>query len=580
MLRWLRRAFIGYSAHFLLGYGFVALAFKAVGEGRLGYTPYLAIIVAFQLLYEYVSTRVIAPRNLWLAAVISFGFAVLETIIIAQLTGGYLSPWFFALAAIAFVGAGLGVIISASVPFLLLVGFLLGMEGYFSDVTNVRLGAAIQLGSILATFCGWLFWRRYYTSSVAAADSNLSSLLSQEKSKSSLLIDSIEDGVVLIDKNGVIQVFNPTAIRMSGWKREDIKGLDYHSVLNLVDEKGKKYDDSQNPFNKVFDSGVTVRDNTATLVSKTGQQIAVTITASPLLDDKKRVNGVIGVIRDVTAERSQEKRSADFVSTASHEMRTPVAAIEGYLALALNDRVSTIDSKAREYLIKAHESTQHLGKLFQDLLTSTRAEDGRLSNHPSLVEMGAFIDKLVEDLRFSAEKKGLHMEFVLGAPDSTINATKGAEGTKVIRPEYYVYVDSERLREVVTNLFDNAVKYTESGTITIGLTGNQDVVQVSVKDTGPGIPADDIPHLFQKFYRVDNSATRTVGGTGLGLFICKKIIDLYNGRIWVESMLGKGSTFYINLPRLDQQKVHQLQNTSANQAVNGGATSVSPPKGA
>jgi signal transduction histidine kinase len=119
---------------------------------------------------------------------------------------------------------------------------------------------------------------------------------------------------------------------------------------------------------------------------------------------------------------------------------------------------------------------------------------------------------------------------------------------------------------VITNLFDNAVKYTPEGKVSIGLTGNDQVVQCYVKDTGPGIPAADVPHLFQKFYRVDNSATRTIGGTGLGLFISRKIVELYSGRVWVESELGKGSTFYINLPRLSTERASQLQTAEAGSA--------------
>jgi two-component system sensor histidine kinase VicK len=114
-------------------------------------------------------------------------------------------------------------------------------------------------------------------------------------------------------------------------------------------------------------------------------------------------------------------------------------------------------------------------------------------------------------------------------------------------------------------LFDNAVKYTETGRISIGLTGDKDIVQFHISDTGPGIPKSDVSHLFQKFYRVDNSSTRTIGGTGLGLFISKKIVELYNGRIWVESEEGKGSTFYINLPRVDGTKAQKmLQEQSQN----------------
>ena len=203
-------------------------------------------------------------------------------------------------------------------------------------------------------------------------------------------------------------------------------------------------------------------------------------------------------------------------------MRTPVAAIEGYLALALNEKVSKIDANAREYLNKAHMSTQHLGQLFQDLLTSAKAEDGRLTSHPKATEIGSFITQLAEDLRFGAEKKGLGMELVVNSKLDDKGVIDTSQSLKTIQPLYYSFIDPDRVREVITNVFDNAVKYTPEGRVSIGLTGNQQVVQIRVSDTGPGIPEEDVPHLFQKFYRVDNSATRAVGGTGLGFSSAKR----------------------------------------------------------
>jgi signal transduction histidine kinase len=293
--------------------------------------------------------------------------------------------------------------------------------------------------------------------------------------------------------------------------------------------------------------------------------VPVELSVSPLMDEgpaqNKQVFAAVAVFRDVTKERAEESQRAEFISTASHEMRTPVAAIEGYLSLALNDKVSTIDNRAKDYLEKAHISTQHLGKLFQDLLTSAKAEDGRLTSHPTAIEMGSFLEQLTQDLRFAADKKHLAVEFSIGS-NAVINARAdmaALAGEHVVRPLYFVNADPDRLREVITNLFDNAVKYTDGGKITIGLTGNNEVVQFYIRDTGAGIPPADLPHLFQKFYRVDNSATRTIGGTGLGLFISRKIIELYQGRIWAESQPGQGSTFYINLPRLSTQQAGELQ---------------------
>lgn len=387
------------------------------------------------------------------------------------------------------------------------------------------------------------------------ATNALASSLQTEKIKSDVILSSIDDGVIYLDAVGTIQLFNPAAGKITGWLAGEAVGIDYRSVVSVVDDKGVAYLETDHPFAQVLKTHQAYRDANASLKSKNSAIIAIDMSVTPIVDADGELQGVVGVVRDVTEQRKAEKQRADFISTASHEMRTPVAAIEGYLALALNDKVSKIDVKARSFLEKAHESTQHLGKLFQDLLTSAKAEDGRLSSHPIAVEMGDYLEKITNDLRFVAEKKGLAMEFLVGSSGSN----GFSDASKMIKPLYYVHADADRMREVITNLFDNAVKYTETGKITIGLTGDDKVVQFRIHDTGPGIPADDLPHLFQKFYRVDNSATRTIGGTGLGLFICKKIVELYGGRIWVESTVGMGSTFLINLPRLTSEKAAQLQ---------------------
>ncbi|CAN5394149.1 hypothetical protein BH09PAT4_BH09PAT4_09440 [soil metagenome] len=378
--------------------------------------------------------------------------------------------------------------------------------------------------------------------------------LRDEKIKSEVILKAIEDGVMLLDEQQVIQAFNPAAGAITGWEPKEAMGLNYRGVLSLVDDKGEKYLSENDPIAKAYQSKLSIRDQKANLSTRAKATVSLDITVSPLLDGEGNVRGAVGVFRDVSAERKEGQQRAEFVSTASHEMRTPVAAIEGYLALALNDKVSTIDTKARDFLEKAHESTQHLGQLFQDLLTSAKAEDGRLTNHPVVVELSSFLESLTDGLKFAAQKKSLAVEFVLGAPNSVIDASGG----NVVKPLYYVLADPDRIREVITNIFDNAVKYTDTGKITIGLTGDNSVVQLRVSDTGHGIPAADVTHLFEKFYRVDNSSTRTVGGTGLGLFICRKIIELYNGRVWTESTLDKGSTFYINLPRLTTERAQAL----------------------
>lgn len=400
---------------------------------------------------------------------------------------------------------------------------------------------------------------------------NLASSLRDEKAKSEIILNSIEDGVILLDANRTIQLYNNGAEKITGWGQKDAIGLDYRSVIKLVNDKSEPYTEEQDPFSRIFSEIAPIRDNTASLMTSGGKTIAISLSVSPLISTNNEVTGAVGVFRDVTNERQEEKQRAEFISTASHEMRTPVAAIEGYLALAMNERVSRIDGKAREYLEKAHSSTQHLGKLFQDLLTSAKAEDGRLQNFPVVVELGEFLQQLTEDMRFTAEKKGLAVDYIIGA-SAGAPSSKGVGSQKLIKPLYYVVADPDRLREVIINLFDNAIKYTDTGKITVGLAGDDKVAQIHIQDTGSGIPAEDVPHLFEKFYRVDNTSTRTVGGTGLGLFICRKIIELYNGRIWVESTLNKGSTFYINIPRISTEKALDLQTKQAAQNLQPGVS--------
>lgn len=168
-----------------------------------------------------------------------------------------------------------------------------------------------------------------------------------------------------------------------------------------------------------------------------------------------------------------------------------------------------------------------------------------------MTEIGELLEQQAEMSSMVAKQKGLAFDFAVSSGEK---ANK-KNNSPTIKPLYYAMVDPDRIREVASNLIDNAIKYTQSGKVTLGVTGNKDVVQFFIKDTGIGIKSEEAKHLFQKFYRIDNSDTRTTGGTGLGLFICKEIVKLYQGQIWVESEIGKGTTFYVNIPRMASSQV-------------------------
>lgn len=374
---------------------------------------------------------------------------------------------------------------------------------------------------------------------------------------SDFILGAIEDGVVIVDRENIVHLFNPAASNITGWLAPEAVGQDINKVMPLVNDKGEPLPPQNHPFTQALVEGHVVRDSNASILSRNNRQTAISIVVSPIVEKQDQPPEIaVGVFRDISKERMQEQQRSDFISTASHEMRTPITAIEGYLSLALNEKTAKIDANAKNYLTKALDSTHHLGQLFQDLLTSSKADDGRLQSNPVVVEMGEIVQQITESSRFKANDKHLSLNFVM-------SSDKEIAGGKVVRPFYYVFVDPTRMTEVMQNLIDNAIKYTPEGSIQVRLTGDAQTIQIQIQDTGPGIPAEDIPHLFQKFYRVDNTATRTIGGTGLGLYICRKIVELYSGRIWVESQLGKGSTFFINLPRLTTEQALDIQKRQA-----------------
>lgn len=376
----------------------------------------------------------------------------------------------------------------------------------------------------------------------------LASQLSEVAGKSEVVINAINDGVIALDGQGIIQLINPAAQELLGWSKQDAMGLGYKTIIKVIDSKNEPVVELNNPIIQSQQNNTVVKTDTFSLQTHSGKSFLAYISVSPV---GQPGSGVIVVFRDITTEKSDERQRAEFISTASHEMRTPVASIEGYLGLALNPQTATIDDKAREFITKAHESAQHLGNLFADLLDVSKADDHRLKNDPTVIDIVPFIHGIAEGLTPKAIEKGLTMLYK-PVPDGN------REENRRLNPVYYVNVDNDHLREVADNLIENAIKYTLKGSVIIDVAGSNDKVVLSIADTGIGIPREDQAHLFQKFYRVDNSDTREIGGTGLGLYLCRRLAEAMGGRIWVESEYQKGSTFFVELPRLANDEATRL----------------------
>ncbi len=384
----------------------------------------------------------------------------------------------------------------------------------------------------------------------------LASELRQVAGKSEVVINAIDDGVIALDSQGLVELINPAAQRMIGWGKHDALGLNYKSVLKLVDTRNQDMTDANDPIAKTLATNQSTVDESLSLVTSAGKHMILSIVATPV---GQLGAGVIVVFRNVTQAKAEEREQAEFISTASHEMRTPVASIEGYLGLALNPATATIDDKARDFIGKAHAAAQHLGHLFQDLLDVTKADDGRIVSNPQVIDLIPLVSEVVEGFAPQATDKQLHLIF---------NPTSGVRSAGNVNPIYYIDVDVSHFREVISNLVENAIKYTAEGEVVVDIEGDDSHVTISVRDTGIGIPKEDQSHLFQKFYRVDNSDTRTIGGTGLGLYLCRKLTESMSGRIWVESEYRKGSTFYLDFPRLSQEEaMRRIDAAAINAAV-------------
>ena len=494
-------------------------------------------------------------------------FVYLLTVAVAAVTiitsGGVVSPFLVMWIIVAIFAGFFGAIISGIMGLLVILQII---------ATSVQQGINIQfiIGYLFFGFLPLIFslvlWvRRQKT------DDNTSSLknkLSAVESKSDVVINAIDDGVLAISKDGNIELINPSAQQIIGWDQGDALGLNWKSVLKLVTSDGKDVEDLENPIAQSLSKNQPTHNDKLFLLTSSEKRILVSIVSSPVGTDGE---GIIVVFRDITKEKAEEREQAEFISTASHEMRTPVASIEGYLGLALNPATAHIDEKARDFITKAHESAQHLGRLFQDLLDISKVEDGRMKNNPKVINVNEFLKDIFDGLATKASEKQLNYIFM---PDIV-----GESKEKSLQPIFYANIDPDHFREVVSNLIENAIKYTPSGEVVVNVTGDDKQISVSVKDSGIGIPAEDIPHLFQKFYRVDNSDTREIGGTGLGLYLSRRLAEAMSGNLRVESKYKEGSTFYLEIPRMNSSEAKQrLESAEAESPKDSTPDSLSPEK--
>lgn len=528
---------------------FVASYSIIFSANLLGTTIYTSVIGVVHLIYYLTLYRYLRRKSILAASLIGTLFILINLGILLLASGGFGSPY-FGLWLIAVLAVG---IYRRLVPLALVALstiYFIAQASLSASAANYLAGHATSLLVLYVTSgLGFWLWHSQHTKGPESQNlSKLSEELTKSEIKSEIVLRGIGDGVILIDTNQRIQLLNEAAEKLTGWSEAEAKGIDYHAVLPLTDMQGTPLTAEQDPFTAAAAKQKSILRDDILLNPRSGGRLTISIMFSAITGEVG-FSGGIAIFRDVSQLKAVERQRNEFISTASHEMRSPIAAIEGYIALALNPKISKIDDTGRSYLQKAREATSHLGKLFQDLLSATKIEEGKLPNRPEPVQLDDLIAKVLDEMRFKAEHKKLKLSF---------SAISQKEGAKKISPLYFSYIDPNRVREVLVNLIDNAIKFTPKGEVTVTLSGNTQDVIIGVKDQGVGIAPHDQGHLFQKFYRVDNSKTRNIGGTGLGLYISRAIVEMYGGRIWVESKLGAGSNFYFTLPRLKYEKAMEL----------------------
>lgn len=349
------------------------------------------------------------------------------------------------------------------------------------------------------------------------------------------IIESLNDGIAGVDANHKVVMANTALEKLSGVQKSTILGAEIDTVLKLYSgEDIIPYDRYCKP------EEMTVR---ASLKLHTSQgEIPLALTLAPFVfgDQKK---GFLVTVHNLSQEHQLEEMKVDFVSMAAHELRTPLTAIRGYASLLQMHYSSHLEDTAKELLTRLIVSTTNLANLIDNLLSVSRIERNSMIIDTKPIDLPIILTDIFESFRPQAQTR--HQTFTLSMPEQL--------------PK--VMADPFRIGQVFINLIGNAINYTpENGAISVNVQNKGTHLEIAIQDSGEGIPAEALPRLFTKFFRVSGSLEQGSKGTGLGLYITKSIIEMHHGKIWAESTLNKGSLFTFTLPTATQAEVtHQEQ---------------------
>lgn len=365
----------------------------------------------------------------------------------------------------------------------------------------------------------------------------------QEKIQDEAMLASIGDGIIATDNQGIITMVNHAACMALGWKRSELIGKLIFDKIPMEEVNGKLIKNANRPLNKVLSQRrkvVTAKEYY--YVKKDKTKFPVRFTVTPITIENKIV-GIIEVFHDITKEKEIEKMKDEFISMASHELRTPMTAVRGLLSMISNGDYGPVNEQLKHPLENIQISAERQIHLINDLLNVSRLQTGKIDFTITDFSLKQTLDEVVKSLMPIAQEKGLQLKYEN-------------------KEDLFVHADIDWTKHILNNLIGNALKFTDQGNVFLTYKANIEVVTLTVTDSGTGIESDDRKKLFGKFQQLNGQISGKPPGSGLGLFLSRELARKMGGDVQLyESSIGRGSTFALTLPRGHMKSKNEIKKT-------------------
>ena len=362
--------------------------------------------------------------------------------------------------------------------------------------------------------------------------SSLADMPPGQQAEVDALFASIGDGAITTDEFGKITRINPVALSLLGYQEKELIGEWFPRKIIAVTPEDTVVNLIDRPITKAFLTGRPISAKTY-YRQQNGHILPVHINVSPILLDGRPL-GAIEVFRDITLEEEIDRMKSEFISLASHQLRTPLSAIKTYSHMLVDGFMGPMTDDQKQSLRTIIRATNRMNELVSTLLNITRLESGNIAIKPRTIRLDQLAEEVIQDV-------------ALAAADKSIKLTRqiGRQGNMTVRSDPVI------IREVLVNLLANGIKYTpEQGSVSLSVKARAADVLITVSDTGWGIPKYSQDQIFSKFFRAQNIMEQETTGTGLGLYLVKGLVEAVGGRIWFDSQENVGTNFYLTLPRI------------------------------